>query len=76
MKENTKKELEEIFDDDLLQCEIIDTKESDSLRVDIVLWRNDTFSVCETDKISRKMVEHEVGGSYGKAKEVFDSYVA
>ena len=46
---DVKKELEEIFNDDLLKCEILDTKENDLIRVDIVLWRDKTYSVYETD---------------------------
>lgn len=73
---DVKKELEEIFNDDLLKCEILDTKENDLIRVDIVLWRDKTYSVYETDKVSQKMVEHEIGESFKKAREVFDSFVA
>lgn len=75
MKENTKKELEELFNDDLLKCEIVETKESGDSRFDIVRWANNTYSVYAVDIHSGKMEEHE-RKTYEEAKEVFDSYIA
>jgi len=75
MNENTKKDLEEIFNDDLLKCEIVDTKENSESRIDIVRWADNTFSVYVNDMRSGKMEEHE-RKTYREAKEVFDSYIA
>lgn len=75
MKEKTKKDLDELFNDDLLKCEIVETKENCDSRFDIVHWADNTFSVCVTDKRNGKMEEHE-RKTYAEANEVFESYIA
>lgn len=51
-----KKELEEIFEDDLLKCEIVESVENSVRRVDLVKWTHDgTFSIAEVRKDTCKL---------------------
>lgn len=49
-------ELEKILNDDLLKCEIIESSENASRRVDLIKWTYDnTFSVAEVNKDTGKL---------------------
>ena len=44
-------ELDEILNDDLLKCEIVETAENTVMRVDLIKWTYDnTFSIAEVRK--------------------------
>ena len=44
-------ELDEIFNDDLLKCEIVESVENSARRVDLIKWTYDnTFSIAEVRK--------------------------
>ena len=44
-------ELDEIFNDDLLKCEIVESVENSARRVDLIKWTYDnTFSIAEIQK--------------------------
>ena len=48
--------LDEIFNDDLLKCEIVETAENDVERVDLIKWTHDnTFSVARVSKDTGKL---------------------
>ena len=48
--------LDEIFNDDLLKCEIVETAENDVERVDLIKWTHDnTFSVAKVSKDTGKL---------------------
>lgn len=54
-------ELEEILNDDLLKCEIVESVENDKRRVDLIKWTFDgLFSVADFDKVSGKLVVSEI----------------
>ena len=49
-------ELDEILNDDLLKCEIVETSENDLRRVDLIKWTYDnTFSIAEVRKDTGKL---------------------
>ena len=51
-----KSELEEIFEDDLLKCEIVESVENSARRVDLIRWTHDgTFSIEEVHKDTGKL---------------------
>lgn len=50
-----KKELEEIFNDNLLKCEIVTSKEDELSRVDLIKWADGTFSVATVAKCDKKL---------------------
>lgn len=50
------KELDEIFEDDLLKCEIVESVENSARRVDLIRWTHDgTFSIAEVRKGTGKL---------------------
>ena len=49
-------ELDEIFNDDLLKCEIVESAENTVRRVDLIKWTHDnTFSIAEVNKDTGKL---------------------
>ena len=51
-----KSELDKIFEDDLLKCEIVESVENPVRRVDLIKWENDnTFSIAEVRKDTGKL---------------------
>ena len=49
-------ELDEILNDDLLKCEIVETAENTVRRVDLIKWTHDnTFSIAEVNKDTGKL---------------------
>lgn len=49
------KELDEIFEDDLLKCEIVESVENSARRVDLIRWTHDgTFSIAEVRRLCLK----------------------
>ena len=49
-------ELDEILNDDLLKCEIVETSENTVRRVDLIKWTYDnTFSIAEVRKDTGKL---------------------
>ena len=49
-------ELEEILNDDLLKCEIVNSAENEVRRVDLIKWTHDnTFSIAEVRKDTGKL---------------------
>lgn len=55
-KNDIKSELEEIFDDDLLKCEIVKSAENEVRRVDLIKWTHDgTFAIAEVRKDTGKI---------------------
>ncbi len=49
-------ELDEIFEDDLLKCEIVESVENPVRRVDLIKWAHDnTFSIAEVRKDTGKL---------------------
>lgn len=55
MTEKTKKELEELFNDDLLKCEIVKNVEDEHRRASLVLWEDGSASIATVDKESGKL---------------------
>lgn len=50
-----KSELDKIFEDDLLKCEIVESVENSARRVDLIRWTHDgTFSIAEVRKDTGK----------------------
>ena len=49
------KRLEETLNDPLLDCEVLETKEDDSLRVSLIKWVDGTFSIAKADKKMKKI---------------------
>ena len=49
------KRLEETLNDPLLDCEVLETKEVDSLRVSLIKWVDGTFSIAQVDKKTKKI---------------------
>lgn len=51
-----KSELDKIFEDDLLKCEIVESVENSVRRVDLIKWTHDgTFSIAEVHKDTGKL---------------------
>lgn len=51
-----KSELDKIFEDDLLKCEIVESVENSTRRVDLIRWTHDnTFSIAEVRKDTGKL---------------------
>ena len=49
-------ELDEILNDDLLKCEIVESVENAARRVDLIKWTHDnTFSISEVRKDTGKL---------------------
>ena len=49
-------ELDEILNDDLLKCEIVESVENAARRVDLIKWTYDnTFSIAEVRKYTGKL---------------------
>ena len=49
-------ELDEILNDDLLKCEIVESVENAARRVDLIKWTYDnTFSIAEVNKDTGKL---------------------
>lgn len=49
-------ELDEILNDDLLKCEIVETAENTVMRVDLIKWTyGNTFSIAEVRKDTGKL---------------------
>ena len=49
-------ELDEILNDDLLKCEIVESAENTVSRVDLIKWTHDnTFSIAEVNKDTCKL---------------------
>lgn len=54
-------ELDEILNDDLLKCEIVQTAENVARRVDLIKWTYDnTFSIAELNKVTGKLDVYDV----------------
>ena len=54
-------ELDEILNDDLLKCEIVESAENTVRRVDLIKWTYDnTFSIAEVRKDTGKLEISEV----------------
>lgn len=54
-------ELDEILNDDLLKCEIVETAENEVRRVDLIKWTHDhTFSIAEANKDTGKLDVYDV----------------
>ena len=53
------KKLEETLNDPLLDCEVLETKEDDSLRVSLIKWADGTFSIAQVDKKTKKIIVSE-----------------
>ena len=54
-------ELDEIFNDDLLKCEIVESVENAERRVDLIKWTHDgLFSVADLRKETGKLEISEV----------------
>ena len=57
-------ELDEIFNDDLLKCEIIESVENSERRVDLIKWTYDnTFSIAEVRKDTGNLDVTDVPGT-------------
>lgn len=64
------KNLEETLNDPLLDCEVLETKEDDSLRVSLIKWEDGTFSIAQVDKKTKKISVSETKDE-SKARERF-----
>lgn len=54
-------ELDKILNDDLLECEIVESVENAARRVDLIKWTHDgLFSVADYNKVSGKLVVSEI----------------
>ena len=57
-------ELDEILNDDLLKCEIVESVENAARRVDLIKWTHDgLFSVADLRKETGKLEISEVPGT-------------
>ena len=56
-------ELDEILNDDLLKCEIVESAENNARRVDLIKWNHDnTFSIAEVRKDTGNLDVTDVPG--------------
>ena len=82
MNEKTKKDLEEIFDDDLLKCEIVKSVENEDIKASLLRCVADgTFSVAAVIKPTKKLAISQQISNEKDAREYFkkwydDVYVA
>ena len=57
-------ELDEILNDDLLKCEIVESAENAARRVDLIKWTHDnTFSIAEVRKDTGNLDVTDVPGT-------------
>lgn len=67
MKENTRKELEEIFNDDLLHSEVIASVENEDIKAALIKWIAD--GTCELVAIIKPIAQFSVLGQFFNEKD-------
>lgn len=75
MNKELEKELDEILNDDLLQCKVVKSADNEYVRVALLKWTFDnSFSIAMVVKSTKQITESQCWSSESEARKEFDKF--
>ncbi len=75
MNKELEKELDEILNDDLLQCKVVKSADNEYVRIALIKWTKlNLYSIATIDKSTKQAEESQCWSSESEARKEFDKF--